>query len=90
MPSSTESQGVSKLDPNLLRSRKPVEIVKLGHCWLSRRGDWCLRATELTSFLYCSDSVYFSFADLSKEETGSLQSPEMHPYSDGELASMDR
>lgn len=30
MPSSTESQGVSKLDLNLLRSRKPVEIVKLG------------------------------------------------------------
>ncbi|NWX68913.1 LPIN3 phosphatase, partial [Alca torda] len=36
-----------------------------------------------------SDSVYFSFADLPEEETRSLQSPEMHPYSDGELASMD-
>nr|XP_009944013.1 PREDICTED: phosphatidate phosphatase LPIN3 [Opisthocomus hoazin] len=35
------------------------------------------------------DSVYFSFADLPEEETGSLQSPEVHPYSDGELASMD-
>ncbi|XP_074461419.1 phosphatidate phosphatase LPIN3 isoform X1 [Larus michahellis] len=36
-----------------------------------------------------NDSVYFSFADLPEEETRSLQSPEMHPYSDGELASMD-
>ncbi|XP_010582406.1 PREDICTED: phosphatidate phosphatase LPIN3 [Haliaeetus leucocephalus] len=36
-----------------------------------------------------SDSVYFSFADLPEEETRSLQSPEMHPYSDGELASVD-
>ncbi|KAM6053496.1 phosphatidate phosphatase LPIN3 isoform 2-T3 [Theristicus caerulescens] len=36
-----------------------------------------------------SDSVYFSFTDLPEEETRSLQSPEMHPYSDGELASMD-
>ncbi|KAM6378311.1 phosphatidate phosphatase LPIN3 isoform 2-T2 [Pluvialis apricaria] len=36
-----------------------------------------------------TDSVYFSFADLPEEETGSLQTPEMHPYSDGELASMD-
>ncbi|NXH67040.1 LPIN3 phosphatase, partial [Hydrobates tethys] len=36
-----------------------------------------------------SDSVYFSFADLPEEETRSLQSPEMHPYSDGELASAD-
>ncbi|XP_009578729.1 PREDICTED: phosphatidate phosphatase LPIN3, partial [Fulmarus glacialis] len=36
-----------------------------------------------------SDSVYFSFADLPEEETGSLQSPEIHPYSDGELASAD-
>ncbi|XP_065501425.1 phosphatidate phosphatase LPIN3 isoform X2 [Caloenas nicobarica] len=35
------------------------------------------------------DSVYFSFTDLPKEETRLLQSPEMHPYSDGELASMD-
>ncbi|XP_053937688.1 phosphatidate phosphatase LPIN3 isoform X2 [Cuculus canorus] len=36
-----------------------------------------------------SDSVYFSFADFTEEETGSLQPAEMHPYSDGELASMD-
>ncbi|XP_054701834.1 phosphatidate phosphatase LPIN3 isoform X2 [Grus americana] len=36
-----------------------------------------------------SDSVYFSFADLPEEETGLLQSPAMHPYSDGELASVD-
>ncbi|KFQ16354.1 Phosphatidate phosphatase LPIN3, partial [Leptosomus discolor] len=36
-----------------------------------------------------SDSVYFSFADLPEEETGSLQSPEVHPYSDGELAFVD-
>ncbi|XP_075624763.1 phosphatidate phosphatase LPIN3 isoform X2 [Balearica regulorum gibbericeps] len=36
-----------------------------------------------------SDSVYFSFADLPEEETELLQSPGMHPYSDGELASVD-
>ncbi|XP_009881960.1 PREDICTED: phosphatidate phosphatase LPIN3 [Charadrius vociferus] len=36
-----------------------------------------------------SDSVYFSFAHLPEEETRLLPSPEMHPYSDGELASMD-
>ncbi|XP_030358659.1 phosphatidate phosphatase LPIN3 isoform X4 [Strigops habroptila] len=36
-----------------------------------------------------SDSVYFSFADLPEEGTMSLQSPEVHPYSDGELASAD-
>ncbi|XP_010116671.1 PREDICTED: phosphatidate phosphatase LPIN3-like, partial [Chlamydotis macqueenii] len=34
-------------------------------------------------------SVYFSFSELPQEETKSLQSPEMHPYSDGELASVD-
>ncbi|NWW93092.1 LPIN3 phosphatase, partial [Rhynochetos jubatus] len=39
-------------------------------------------------FPLCSDPMYFSF-DLPEEETGSCQSPEMHPYSDGELASMD-
>ncbi|NXT42757.1 LPIN3 phosphatase, partial [Pelecanoides urinatrix] len=44
---------------------------------------------QLTSLLLCSDSVYFSLADLPEEETGLLQSPEMHPYSDGELASAD-
>ncbi|XP_025948805.2 phosphatidate phosphatase LPIN3 isoform X2 [Dromaius novaehollandiae] len=36
-----------------------------------------------------SDSVYFSFTDLPKEEAGSLQSQEIYPYSDGELASVD-
>ncbi|XP_051488925.1 phosphatidate phosphatase LPIN3 isoform X2 [Apus apus] len=36
-----------------------------------------------------SDSVYFSFPDLPREEMGSSQSPVMHPYSDGELASVD-
>ncbi|NXJ67039.1 LPIN3 phosphatase, partial [Rostratula benghalensis] len=35
------------------------------------------------------DSVYFSFADLHEEAARSLQSPEIHPYSDGELASME-
>ncbi|NWH49211.1 LPIN3 phosphatase, partial [Fregata magnificens] len=47
------------------------------------------RVAELTSFLLCSDSVYFSFTDLPEEETESLQSPEVHPYSDGELDSVD-
>ncbi|NXQ79165.1 LPIN3 phosphatase, partial [Nyctibius grandis] len=47
------------------------------------------RVAQLISFLVCSDSVYFSFADLPEEETRLLQSPEMHPYSDGELASVD-
>ncbi|XP_062445618.1 phosphatidate phosphatase LPIN3 isoform X2 [Rhea pennata] len=36
-----------------------------------------------------SDSVYFSLTDVSKEEAGSLQSQEIYPYSDGELASVD-
>ncbi|NWS75162.1 LPIN3 phosphatase, partial [Crotophaga sulcirostris] len=44
---------------------------------------------ELCKLPAPSDSVYFSFADLPREETGSLRSPEMYPYSDGELASMD-
>ncbi|XP_032859549.2 LOW QUALITY PROTEIN: phosphatidate phosphatase LPIN3 [Tyto alba] len=44
---------------------------------------------ELCKLPAPSDSVYFSFTDLPEEEAGSLQSPEMHPYSDGELASMD-
>ncbi|NWJ00720.1 LPIN3 phosphatase, partial [Crypturellus undulatus] len=35
-----------------------------------------------------SDSVYFSFTDLSKEAE-SLESQEIYPYSDGELASVD-
>ncbi|XP_071615984.1 phosphatidate phosphatase LPIN3 [Heliangelus exortis] len=36
-----------------------------------------------------SHPEYFSFTDLPKEETGSLQSPVIHPYSDGELTSLD-
>ncbi|XP_010213747.1 PREDICTED: phosphatidate phosphatase LPIN3 [Tinamus guttatus] len=36
-----------------------------------------------------SDSVYFSFMDLPKEAAESLQSQEIYPYSDGELASVD-
>ncbi|XP_055578988.1 phosphatidate phosphatase LPIN3 [Falco cherrug] len=36
-----------------------------------------------------SGSVYFSSADVPEEEIGSLESPEIHPYSDGELASVD-
>ncbi|NXF28672.1 LPIN3 phosphatase, partial [Nyctibius bracteatus] len=47
------------------------------------------RVAQLPSCLFCSDSVHFSFADLPEEETRLLQSPEMHPYSDGELASVD-
>lgn len=44
---------------------------------------------ELLKLPALDDSVYFSFTDLPKEETGSLQAKEVHPYSDGELASMD-
>ncbi|KAM6378312.1 phosphatidate phosphatase LPIN3 isoform 3-T3 [Pluvialis apricaria] len=44
---------------------------------------------HVSGWVWAGDSVYFSFADLPEEETGSLQTPEMHPYSDGELASMD-
>ncbi|NXL73684.1 LPIN3 phosphatase, partial [Leptocoma aspasia] len=40
------------------------------------------------SFLLCSDAAHSSFADL-PEETGSLQPPEMYPYSDGELLEVD-
>ncbi|KAM9372254.1 phosphatidate phosphatase LPIN3 [Phaethornis superciliosus] len=36
-----------------------------------------------------SQPQYFSFADLPKKEIVSLQSPVMHPYSDGELTSVD-
>ncbi|NXM53549.1 LPIN3 phosphatase, partial [Illadopsis cleaveri] len=39
------------------------------------------------SFLLCSDAACSSFADL--EETGSLQSQEIRPYSDGELLAVD-
>ncbi|NWQ80730.1 LPIN3 phosphatase, partial [Columbina picui] len=70
--------------------RKEVLDSELGGCEESRSEMFVKEpATELTSFLCCSDSVYFSFADLPREETGLLQSPEMHPYSDGELASVD-
>nr|XP_047902315.1 phosphatidate phosphatase LPIN3 isoform X2 [Anser cygnoides] len=44
---------------------------------------------ELLKLPALDDSVYFSFTDLPKEETGSLHAKEVHPYSDGELASMD-
>ncbi|KFV75279.1 Phosphatidate phosphatase LPIN3, partial [Dryobates pubescens] len=44
---------------------------------------------ELCKLPAPSDSLYFSFTGLPEEETRSLQSPEMHPYSDGELGSMD-
>ncbi|NXF05120.1 LPIN3 phosphatase, partial [Smithornis capensis] len=44
---------------------------------------------QLTSFPLCSSAVCSSFTDVLEEETRSLQSPEMHPYSDGELTSVD-
>ncbi|NXI68127.1 LPIN3 phosphatase, partial [Anseranas semipalmata] len=44
---------------------------------------------ELFKLPASDDSVYFSFTDLPKEETGLLQLQEVHPYSDGELASVD-
>ncbi|NXP12082.1 LPIN3 phosphatase, partial [Thinocorus orbignyianus] len=47
------------------------------------------REAKLPSFFFCSDSLCFSSADLPEEETKSLKSPEVHPYSDGELASME-
>ncbi|NWI50645.1 LPIN3 phosphatase, partial [Calyptomena viridis] len=47
------------------------------------------RVAQLTSFPLCSGAVCSSFADVLEEETRSLQSPEMHPHSDGELASVD-
>ncbi|NWY45164.1 LPIN3 phosphatase, partial [Sylvia atricapilla] len=43
--------------------------------------------TSCLSFLLCSDAACSSFADL--EETGSLQSREIRPYSDGELLAAD-
>ncbi|NXF83780.1 LPIN3 phosphatase, partial [Sclerurus mexicanus] len=47
------------------------------------------RVAQLTSLPLCSDAVCSSFADVLEEETSLLQSPEMHPHSDGELASVD-
>ncbi|KFQ26010.1 Phosphatidate phosphatase LPIN3, partial [Mesitornis unicolor] len=44
---------------------------------------------ELCKLPAPSNSVYFTFTDLPEEETASLPSSEMHPYSDGELASLD-
>ncbi|NXE72423.1 LPIN3 phosphatase, partial [Cochlearius cochlearius] len=67
--------------------RKEVTGSELESCEETKR--WCPKAACLTAFLPCSDSVYFSFTDLPEEETGLLRSPEMHPYSDGELASLD-
>ncbi|NXG11503.1 LPIN3 phosphatase, partial [Sakesphorus luctuosus] len=47
------------------------------------------RVAQLTSLPLCSDAVCLPFADIHEEETKLLQSPEMHPHSDGELASAD-
>ncbi|NWR04866.1 LPIN3 phosphatase, partial [Paradoxornis webbianus] len=44
-------------------------------------------STSCLSLLLCSDAASSSFADL--EETGSLESQEIHPYSDGELLEAD-
>ncbi|NXX59698.1 LPIN3 phosphatase, partial [Scopus umbretta] len=65
--------------------RKELSVSELEGCEETRSDI----VAQLTSFLLCSDSVYFSFADLPEEENRLLQSPEMHPYSDGELASVD-
>ncbi|KFZ48368.1 Phosphatidate phosphatase LPIN3 [Antrostomus carolinensis] len=48
-----------------------------------------MSAQELCELPALSDPVCFSFTDLPEEGARSLQSPEMHPYSDGELASVD-
>ncbi|NXL55291.1 LPIN3 phosphatase, partial [Chordeiles acutipennis] len=75
------------------RRRKPKqkEVLdsELEGCKDTKSEMSCLRAAQLISFLLCSDPVYFSFTDLPEEGARSLQSPEMHPYSDGELASVD-
>ncbi|NWR85841.1 LPIN3 phosphatase, partial [Furnarius figulus] len=47
------------------------------------------RVAQLTSLSLCRDAVCLSFANVLEEETSLLQSPEMHPHSDGELASVD-
>ncbi|NWT66882.1 LPIN3 phosphatase, partial [Prunella himalayana] len=45
-------------------------------------------STSSLSFLLCSDASHSSFAGL-LEVTGSLQPPEIHPYSDGEVLEVD-
>ncbi|NWU16186.1 LPIN3 phosphatase, partial [Cephalopterus ornatus] len=47
------------------------------------------RVAQLTLFPLCSGAGCSSFAVALEEETLSLQSPEMHPHSDGELAPVD-
>ncbi|NWQ61323.1 LPIN3 phosphatase, partial [Neopipo cinnamomea] len=44
---------------------------------------------QLTLFPLCSGAGCSSFADALEEEALSLQSPDVHPHSDGELASVD-
>ncbi|NXS44777.1 LPIN3 phosphatase, partial [Balaeniceps rex] len=72
------------------RRRKPkqkeVSISKLEGCEETKNE---MSMEELCKLPVSSDSVYFSFSDLHEEETRLLQSPEIHPYSDGELASVD-
>ncbi|NXU48582.1 LPIN3 phosphatase, partial [Turnix velox] len=46
-------------------------------------------STEEPHKLVTPSASVYCFAHLPEDETGSLQSPELHPYSDGELASMD-
>ncbi|NXF24720.1 LPIN3 phosphatase, partial [Rhodinocichla rosea] len=45
-------------------------------------------STSSFSFLLCSDATYSSFSDV-LEVTGSLQPPEIRPFSDGELLEAD-
>ncbi|KFV51412.1 Phosphatidate phosphatase LPIN3 [Gavia stellata] len=66
--------------------RKEVSDSEVEDCEEARSE---MSVEELCKLPAPSDSVCFSFADVPEEETRSLQSPEMHPYSDGELASMD-
>ncbi|NXK39358.1 LPIN3 phosphatase, partial [Piprites chloris] len=47
------------------------------------------RGAHLTLFPLCSGAGCSSFADALEEETLSLQCPDVHPHSDGELASVD-
>ncbi|XP_061864935.1 phosphatidate phosphatase LPIN3 [Colius striatus] len=78
-----------------------TEVTLCKRCWRRRKpkqkeesGSECkgceesIAHMELCELPAPSDAVYFSFTDLPEEETRSLQSSEMHPYSDGELASM--
>ncbi|NXM69051.1 LPIN3 phosphatase, partial [Serilophus lunatus] len=47
------------------------------------------RVAQLTSSPPCSGAVCLSSTDVLEEETRLLQLPEVHPHSDGELASLD-